>query len=728
MTREVDARRTRFTKRWARGIADRAFVPMSSDELVGYLSDLSDRIVALHTAATFDPDQAREVGAALVAADVTDSGALGLTLTLLTDDPLTATAGTAKRRREIRAALADGFAAALRERTLAEQESIRLALVDARRQAEQALSVSQARFQAVFSEAAIGIALIDDQQRIADANQALGDLLGRHPDGLAGHGLDEYAHPQDAGAVRSAVAGLFSGTPTPVQLERRFAGRDGALVWGRMTLTTIEAPAGHQYAVAMIEDSTERRLLEARLEYQAWHDPLTGLANRELLLRRLNETLTGTNGSPHGTGGNNGNGSAGGTGAAGSAGGIGLCYLDLDGFKSVNDSYGHETGDGVLVAVAQRLDLALRRTGCLVARTGGDEFVILIDDADGEPVRCGERALAALRDPLRVGGHELSVSACVGVVDRVVDRFTAAELMQAADTTLYWAKSEGAGRLAVFDPDRHAREVARYSLAAAMPAAVEHGEFVVEYQPLVGLADNRLRGVEALVRWRHPELGWLPPDRFINLAEETGAIVPLGRWVLRSACEQAQRWQDIAADDFFVSVNLAVRQAHEKHLTDEVSEVLSSTGLPADRLVLELTESAIMGPAAEPLRALHALTDMGVRLAIDDFGTGYSNLAYLRRLPVHALKIAGSFVSGMADATDNGVGGPDPVDERIVETLVELAHALDLTVIAEGVETVGQASRLREFGCDVGQGWHFARPSAPDAITARLIAERNNHH
>jgi diguanylate cyclase (GGDEF)-like protein/PAS domain S-box-containing protein len=704
VTREVDARRTRFTKRWARGIVDRTFVPMSSDELVGYLTDLSDRIVAMHTTAAFDPDQARDVGAALVAADVTDSGALGLTLTLLTDDPLTATAGTPKRRREIRAALADGFAAALRERTLAEQESIRLALVDARRQAEQALSVSQARFQAVFSEAAIGIALIDDQQRIADANQALGDLLGRGPEGLAGHSLDEYAHPRDAEAVRSAVAGLFTGAPTPVQLERRFTGRDGALVWGRMTLTTIEAPAGHQYAVAMIEDSTERRLLEARLEYQAWHDPLTGLANRDLLLKRLDETLSGKTGA------------------------VGLCYLDLDGFTADNDSYGHETGDGVLVAVAQRLDLALRRTGCLVARTGGDEFVILIDDPDGDPVRCGERALAALREPLRVGGHELSVSACVGVVDRVVERLTPAELMQAADTTLYWAKSEGAGRLAVFDPDRHAHEVARYSLAAAMPAAVEHGEFVVEYQPLVGLMDGRLRGVEALVRWRHPELGWLPPDRFINLAEETGAIVPLGRWVLRSACEQAQRWQDIAADDFFVSVNLAVRQAHEKHLTDEVSEVLSNTGLPAERLVLELTESAIMGPAAEPLRALHALTDMGVRLAIDDFGTGYSNLAYLRRLPVHALKIAGSFVSGMADATDNGVGGPDPVDERIVETLVELAHALDLIVIAEGVETVGQAGRLREFGCDVGQGWHFARPSAPDAITARLLAERNDHH
>ena len=701
MTREVDARRTRFTKRWARGIADRAFVPMSSDELVGYLADLSDRLVALHTAQSFDADQARQIGAALVAADVTDSGALGHTLTLLTADPLTATAGTAKRRREIRAAVADGFAAALRERTLAEQESVRLALVDARRQAEQALSASQARFHAVFSEAAIGIALIDEAHHIADANQALAEMLGADTDTLTGHDLAEYAHPEDAAAVRDAVTRLLGGAPTPVQLERRFSGRDGALVWGRMTLTLIEAPAGHRYGVAMIEDSTERRLLEARLEYQAWHDPLTGLANRELLFKRLDETLR-----RHAA--------------------VGLCFLDLDGFKAVNDTYGHEVGDGVLVAVAQRLDLALRRTGCLAARTGGDEFVILIDDPSAEPIRCAEQALAALRDPIRIGGRELSASACVGVVDRDLDGFTSAELMQAADTTLYWAKSEGAGRLAVFDPDRHAREVARYSLAAAMPAAVEHGEFVVEYQPLVGLADNRLRGVEALVRWRHPELGWLPPDRFINLAEETGAIVPLGRWVLRSACEQAQRWQQIASDDFFVSVNLAVRQAHEKHLTDEVSEVLSSTGLPADRLVLELTESAIMGPASEPLRALYALTDMGVRLAIDDFGTGYSNLAYLRRLPVHALKIAGSFVSGMADTPDAGDGRPDPVDERIVETLVELAHALDLTVIAEGVETGGQATRLREFGCDVGQGWHFARPGSPDAVTARLTAERNS--
>ncbi|GAA4217559.1 putative bifunctional diguanylate cyclase/phosphodiesterase [Actinocatenispora rupis] len=699
----VDGRRTRFAERWARAVTDETYVPMSSDELVRYLAGLADRIVALHAPGEFPAEEARQIGAALVHANITGPIGLGRTLALLADDPLTARAGTAKRRLEVQSALADGFAAALRDRTLAEQESIRLALVDARRQAEKALSASQARFQAVFAEAAIGMAVLDAQRRVVDANQALADMLGHAPTDLTGHDLGEYAHPEDADAVRSAVDGLLSGGSAPVQVERRFADADGALVWGRVTLSAIETPAGQPYAVAMIEDITERRLLELRLEYQAWHDPLTGLANRELFFARLGELLSTPDPDAR----------------------VGLCYLDLDGFKVINDSFGHEIGDGVLVAVAQRLDLAVRRSGGLVARMGGDEFVILLDKPtapDMDLTWCAEQALTALRPAVRVGGRELTVSASIGIVDRPIAGLTTADLMQAADTTLYWAKSDGRGRWAVFDPDRHAREVARYTLAATMPAAVEHGEFVVEYQPLVSLESDRLWGVEALVRWRHPQLGLLPPDQFINLAEETGAIVPLGRWVLQSACAQAQAWQAIAGPDFRVSVNLAVRQAHEQDLTEEVAAVLRDTGLPADRLVLELTESAIMGPAAEPLRALHTLAEMGVRLAIDDFGTGYSNLAYLRELPVHALKIAGSFVSGTPTARRTST---DPVDERIVATLVELAHALDLTVIAEGVETDEQAARLRAIGCDVGQGWHFARPSGPAAITARLAAE---HH
>jgi EAL domain-containing protein (putative c-di-GMP-specific phosphodiesterase class I) len=321
---------------------------------------------------------------------------------------------------------------------------------------------------------------------------------------------------------------------------------------------------------------------------------------------------------------------------------------------------------------------------------------------------------------VRIGGHDLTVSASIGIVERVVAGSGPADVMQAADITLYWAKSDGKGRWALFDLDRNAHEVARYTLSAAMPAALERGEFFVEYQPLVRLNDNALVGVEALVRWRHPKFGLLAPDRFIGLAEETGLIVRLGRWVLEEACRQARLWQDTFPNSpLFVSVNLAVRQSRDAGLVGDVTRILRETGLEPGRLQLELTESAIMGTADEPLEALRTLSDLGIRIAIDDFGTGYSNLAYLRHLPVHVLKIAGSFVEGLRRPDD-----PDPVDGQIVEALVSLAHALDLTVTAEGVETGAQADRLRGIGCDAGQGWLFARPGAPEKIDRMLDEAR----
>jgi EAL domain-containing protein (putative c-di-GMP-specific phosphodiesterase class I) len=345
-----------------------------------------------------------------------------------------------------------------------------------------------------------------------------------------------------------------------------------------------------------------------------------------------------------------------------------------------------------------------------------------------------QKALDTVRAPVHLASHEIRVSASIGVVEQPIRGTTTGELMKAADTTLYWAKAEGRNRWAVFDAERHAREVARYELAATMPAAVEHGEFVVEYQPLVRFSDQRLLGVEALVRWNHPTLGMLGPDEFIGLAEETGTIVPLGRKVLEAACAEARHWQRLAGDDFFVSVNLAVRQAHEPDLVEQVTGVLERSGLDPSLLVLELTESAIIGPAAEPLKALRALHDMGIRLAIDDFGTGYSNLAYLRRLPVYCIKIAASFVSGMAPEPlavpelepSGGPAEPVPVDEPIVGALVGLAHALDLRVIAEGVETAQHAERLEALGCDLGQGWFFGRPQSPDQISGLLKESRQS--
>ncbi len=433
------------------------------------------------------------------------------------------------------------------------------------------------------------------------------------------------------------------------------------------------------------------RASEARFRHQATHDALTDLPNRNLFTERLTAALETPQRDTDR---------------------IGLCFLDLDQFKRVNDQHGHQAGDRVLTEVANRLRQAL--TGHLVARLGGDAFVILIERTGGtrDVIAAAEAALAAVHEPAAVAGHEVTVQTSIGIVERQVAGASANELMRAADCTLHWAKAAGGGRWTLYDAERDRRELTRQALTAAIPAGLDRGEFYLDYQPLASLRDGRLLGVEALVRWRHPELGVLRPDRFIGLAEETGLIVPLGRWVLAEACRAAGSWS-VTGGTPFVSVNLAVRQVHRPGLVQEVRNILRHTGLPPERLQLEITESAMMSPAEEPVRALRRLADLGVRIAIDDFGTGYSNLAYLRDLPVTELKVAGEFVAGLRAQEPQA-------DERIVASLVSLAHALDLTVTAEGVETAGQAERLRAIGCDAGQGWHFGRPEPADRILARL--------
>ncbi|MEU4473744.1 bifunctional diguanylate cyclase/phosphodiesterase [Micromonospora sp. NPDC023888] len=435
------------------------------------------------------------------------------------------------------------------------------------------------------------------------------------------------------------------------------------------------------------------RASEARFRHQATHDPLTGLPNRTLFTERLTAAL-----DEPGRGAQR----------------VGVCFLDLDRFKIVNDTLGHQVGDRLLVTVAERLCEAVGEH--LVARLGGDEFVILVQRTGGtdDMVALAETALAAVRAPALVDGHELQISASIGIVERQVAGANPTDLMRAADSTLHWAKSAGGARWALYDAERNQRELARYALSAAIPAALERGEFYLDYQPLTSLRDGSLVGVEALVRWRHPELGVLRPDKFIGLAEETGLIIQLGGWVLAEACREAEAWAAGSVAAPFVSVNLAVRQVHRPGLVQEVRALLRQTGLPPERLQLEITESTMMSTAEEPVRALRVLADLGVRIAIDDFGTGYSNLAYLRDLPVTELKVAGEFVAGLRSPS---VGR---TDERILASLVSLAHALDLTVTAEGVETAGQAERLRAIGCDAGQGWHFGRPAPADRILARI--------
>ncbi|MFF0536855.1 putative bifunctional diguanylate cyclase/phosphodiesterase [Streptomyces coelicoflavus] len=607
-------------------------------------------------------------------------------------------------------------------------------------------------YRSVFTTAPLAMAVVDAEGLVVSANDSLGTLLGTDPAALAGGvAADLVDLASDAGTWH-AYREVLRGHRPRLRCTRRLKRADGHSLWAQVTVEPL-AGSGEpgdgdcEGLLLSVADVSARRELQARLRHLQMHDPVTRLPNRALFFERLTAALEA---EPHEHGG---------------TGRIGVCYLDLDGFKAVNDTHGHRVGDRLLAAVAERLtrcaeEAAHARSGApLVARLGGDEFALLVEDSTGtdQLADLAGAVLAALQPPFELSDRRLSVTASVGVVERHTAGTTPTALMQAADTTLYWAKADGRARWTLFDPERNASRMTRQALAATLRPAIERGEFALEYQPLVGMEDGRVRGVEALIRWNHPQFGVLAPNRFIALAEEDGSIVPLGRWILRTACHQARRWQLAHPDEppIFVSVNVAVRQVWDSDLVADVAHTLEETGLEPRLLQLELTESAVMGSAGRPLQVLQALSDMGVRIAIDDFGTGYSNLAYLSRLPVSVLKLDGAFVrgfqyeavpeavpgavseavsdaavpgagasqaagAGVARAGAAGTGVANPADEVIVEAMVQLAHRLGLTVTAECVETSDQATRLRRIGCDTGQGWLYSRPVAPDRISALL--------
>lgn len=574
-------------------------------------------------------------------------------------------------------------------------------------------------YRAAFNAAHLAMAVIDPEGLVVSANDALAALLGTDAASLREQAAADLVDLTSDSRTWHAYREVLRGRRSRFRCTRRLKHPDGRSLWAEVTV----APVPHSRRVLLsIADISDRRELQARLRHLQMHDPVTRLPNRTLFFERLASALENAAydaggdvyGGPYGEAYMDRYGDGG-------SGRIGLLYLDLDGFKAVNDTLGHRVGDRLLAAVASRLtecadsDGYTRSGGHLVARLGGDEFAILVEDSTGteQLADLARSVLAAVQRPFDLAGQRLSVSASIGVVERAAAGTTVTGLMQAADTTLYWAKADGKARWTLFDPERNAHRMTRQSLSSTLRPAVERGEFALEYQPLVGMEDGSVRGVEALVRWNHPQFGSLAPNRFIGIAEEDGSIVQLGRWVLRTACRQARQWQKDHPRErpLFVSVNVAVRQVWDSDLVADVAEILAETGLAPHLLQLELTESAVMGSAGRPLQALQALSDMGVQIAIDDFGTGYSNLAYLSRLPVSVLKLDGSFVRGFQDEEH-----PNPADEVIVEALVQLAHRLGLTVTAECVETSGQAARLRRIGCDTGQGWLYSRAVTPERI------------
>ncbi|HEX4359019.1 MAG TPA: EAL domain-containing protein [Pseudonocardia sp.] len=706
-------------------MGEACYLAWGTPEAIASLSPLSAQLAELLKADQPDPTSARRLGAQLAEARFRGPDALQVSLRLIrTRAPeLFEVHDAAERIGELIGELAAGYADALRERTQVEQELLLSAVLQTRREAEAALRDSEQRFRAIFTEAGVGIALVGLDGHVLDVNPALYRLFNVSESMAGPRPLTDHVHPEDAPAMIADFRELTTGRRDNMHGEVRFVRLDGTVIWTYVTASLVRDAAGApDYVIGVVEDVTERHQLRSRLRHQTYHDQLTRLPNRALMNEQLRWAFSDDSTVTR----------------------VGLCHLDLDGFRAINDSLGHQVGDQLLLAVAGRLQLL--GGGHLVTRTGGDEFAILVTDPPSVNYlsELAGHLLAGLIPPFVIGSQLLSITASLGIAESAVTNTWPGELQRAADAARSWAKGAGGGRWAVFDAERDAGETTRFALAASVPGAVDRDEFHLFYQPLVELATGDLTGVEALVRWRHPEHGLLGPARFIELAERNGAIVPLGRWVLTEACRQARRWADeLGRGAPYVSVNVAPRQLAEPGWLTEVSTVLADTGLDPGQLQLEITERAVLVDETAASDTLRTLREMGVRLAIDDFGTGYSSLSYLRRLPVHGLKIDGSFIRGLretgpeldrgpaADLAPDLTGGlppglelgadpEDTPDSKIVAALISMAHALDLVVTAEWVETAAQARKLRALGCDVGQGHWYGDP-VPASQLAPLL-------
>lgn len=560
--------------------------------------------------------------------------------------------------------------------------------------ASDALRGSEARYRTVVESVREVIFRVDHTGRWVLLNHAWEELTGHPVVDSIGRPIMDFIHPDDRERQADLARPVIQGEGHEIRQELRLVGSQGADIWVEAHARTIRDDAGRFIGLSgTLTDVTVRRQLEERLVRQAFHDDLTGLANRALFKDRVEHALTRRS---HGERL------------------VALLFLDLDRFKTVNDSLGHTVGDRLLVAIAERLHAVLRSEDT-IARLGGDEFAILVDDVSRpqEVLALAERISAAFELAFRLDEREITIRCSIGVVLASGGHRTADDLLRDADVAMYRAKISGRGSYALFEPEMQAQVASRMELESALREAVENQRLTLAYQPIVDLQDGRFVAVEALARWTDPVRGIVPPSVFIPSAEESGLILPLGAWVLRRACLDLAELRRAGGDatNLRLSVNLSPRQLGDRGIVDVVLGALRDAGLPPDVLDIEITESLVLDCGEQGLGYLRMLRAAGCGVWFDDFGTGFSSLGNLRSLPIDGLKIDLSFVSAML------TGG---VDAAVVEAVIRLGSALGVGVVAEGVEDAATAERLRKLGCPYGQGYYFGRPQPLAAIAASL--------
>ncbi|HEX4723972.1 MAG TPA: EAL domain-containing protein [Pseudonocardiaceae bacterium] len=695
-----------FAGRWAAAALATSHVALPRAEIEAFLLDVATGLVGLLRAEPFEPNLAADAGCALVSANLTGNDALSETVRLLGDDLLAAAELPFDRHWQHRitaliGSLSSGYVDAMRERLFDEQEMIKKAVFRARDIAERAQLATEARWHAVFHSTAAGIAITDLDGTVQSVNPALCEILGVSEEKLLDRPLTEQLSENYAPKLVAAFRHVASGIHDKFVGDASFVGQDGDLVWTQVSLSLVrDAAQEPEYAVVVVENISDLHLLRERQLRMSLEDALTGLPNRKQFMAQLDTALQ------QAVDGDN----------------IALIYVDLDGFKIINDGVDHTTGDKVLKRVATTLRGAFGEPGATVARMGGDGFAVLLTKTNGSfPISQRiSAALEELAEPVyEEDGTGIAVSASVGIVERPATGVTTAELVRAAEITVHRAKQNGKAQWELFDERLDQDYRAQYQLGAAIPGALESGQFQLSYQPVNRLSDGRTVALRALVHWDHPKRGLLRPAEFLDMAEETGFIVPMGRWMLDRVCQQLADWErGFGRAALPMCIHLTPRLAREQDLIQIIRDVLDQTGAPTPKLRLTVPASVVVDDHGEPLENLETLRDIKVSAIMQGYGTGNAGLVDLRTLPVDGVIIAPSVIRAFGDLAEQ-----DSPFEHGLRQIVELADQLDVRVYADGVDTVSIGDRLQGIGVQYAAGTAVGEPMT-EAEVERLISSQ----